>query len=837
MEANISLQPPATPSVTRTRSRRQQFTDDEVKPLLANLSPAATLEALMSTNVVTDPTDQRRVFLRASVEKATESEREWGIRAALAAQKIREWLGEVIAWPWRPHQGGQGNSFEDEWQLDRIEEYLKRIETIRDDMETLQVEELKDHVRKAHARYNTISTRYENLEDFAAVITAMIVQSLPPLLQLDSLLKAWTTRSVVLRKKPAFLQEKQECEETLQSTWIALSHGEDSGVKRAETFTWQTLASMQATLQDQIACIGQKIDCMLDVLEGTPDVLPEAWIDAVDHLENEYSSWVVKATESALNNELQGTVKQHSEAANKAVSRDQLGEGRAEGADPVLFQQVDGPCDSKLAAPFDTDIPLKEFSPEASHSSRSSVVRSDSSRPDSSVSGVSSERSSAEIGRAFVATNPGSPVRVTTPIRQSFQSAQIQRFGSVKSRDIRRLLVRRSDSCPSTIPLAPEEVRRASADGTSPASQHPQHSEPDPGPGIVHAIEVPKKEPKEPVGDKGSYIPTPSLSPPKVKSRFEQCEDFPAGSADIRVQKQRSTNTPKPVPPTSTTNASPVKHQDKLEARISSILHAIPADIRLSSSSAGIPPPLLSQPKNPLRRSITPKLLRTKTPTPSSSPSLTLAPASDPQKPHNRGGGVHDPEIKVYHLHTSTNTPNSKDATPVKLYVRLVGAEGERVMVRVGGGWADLGEYLKDYALHHGATSGKRSVSDFQVTNLPTPGSGTPGTGGSRPGLSRPGSRLGGSRPGSSAGTRPGISRPGSRNSYFDGADDPPSPSPVPMGLAGPKSRKASVGTEQQRMVDEVVGQAKEGGGKFGVKVGGIKRVFLKRRSTLGEKG
>src|SRR5690606_33694336 len=42
----------------------------------------------------------------------------------------------------------------------------------------------------------------------------------------------------------------------------------------------------------------------------------------------------------------------------------------------------------------------------------------------------------------------------------------------------------------------------------------------------------------------------------------------------------------------------------------------------------------------------------------------------------------------------------------------------ERVMVRVGGGWADLGEYLKEYAMHHG--SQRRVVSQrVEVTDLP----------------------------------------------------------------------------------------------------------------------
>ncbi|KAK5112139.1 hypothetical protein LTR62_004482 [Meristemomyces frigidus] len=69
--------------------------------------------------------------------------------------------------------------------------------------------------------------------------------------------------------------------------------------------------------------------------------------------------------------------------------------------------------------------------------------------------------------------------------------------------------------------------------------------------------------------------------------------------------------------------------------------------------------------------------------------SLTLAPA-DPSPKRSAD------ETKLYHL-----TQAGRDE-PIKLFVRLVG-EGERVMVRVGGGWADLADYLRQYAEHHGS--------------------------------------------------------------------------------------------------------------------------------------
>ena len=93
-------------------------------------------------------------------------------------------------------------------------------------------------------------------------------------------------------------------------------------------------------------------------------------------------------------------------------------------------------------------------------------------------------------------------------------------------------------------------------------------------------------------------------------------------------------------------------------------------------------------------------------------PSFTLSPAygKGTSRPRHQNGS---PEIKLYHLSRSTGE------APVKLFVRLVGENGERAMVRVGGGWADLGEYLREYASHHGCRSavdpGKVEVQDFTV--------------------------------------------------------------------------------------------------------------------------
>jgi len=300
--------------------------------------------------------------------------------------------------------------------------------------------------------------------------------------------------------------------------------------------------------------------------------------------------------------------------------------------------------------------------------------------------------------------------------------------------------------------------------------------------------------------------------------------------------------------------------EDQLTARISSILTNIPAHIRLASGpEADAPEVVLSEEQTVAKqRGATTQALHPIRPR-SATPSITLAPAfskTSKSKSHNS-----DSDIKLYHLHQP-----GKDA-PIKLYVRLVGENGERVMVRVGGGWADLGEYLKEYASHHG----RRSVSDgrFEIKGLaPGQGSATLATlagrsSGRTTPISRPESPVAGPNPSvgmrkvrlssaSMADSRPPVTPevqicshnaiPGSgessarsvRSSSVSWMDED-----APLGMAGPKSKK-EVSPSKKAWVDGMLDQARKASAEkrravsdFGDlgKVGATRRIFLKNKS------
>ena len=325
----------------------------------------------------------------------------------------------------------------------------------------------------------------------------------------------------------------------------------------------------------------------------------------------------------------------------------------------------------------------------------------------------------------------------------------------------------------------------------------------------------------------------PTRSPVKTRNRFEDVADLGPGSTPVRIRQRRKSDTSSRKSDSGV--PSPVKNDsEKLEACISSILTEIPAHIRLTSGPELDAPevrPALSDPRTPLPRSkTTPRLSHAQATTPLAS--MTLAPAQPKSSRSRPSNG--DPEIKLYHLHQS-----GKDA-PIKLFVRLVGEAGERVMVRIGGGWADLGEYLKEYASHHG----KRTVSDsrFAIQELPSsPMTSSPVIGNSSAPTSRPGSShgTGPATPEMTTAPKPLEGTPGSVDSLRPGSAHSWKDEDSPLGGAGPKTKKVEVSPTKQAWVDGMLEQARHAAtadkgkdiGDLG-KVGGTKRVFLRSKTT-----
>ena len=344
--------------------------------------------------------------------------------------------------------------------------------------------------------------------------------------------------------------------------------------------------------------------------------------------------------------------------------------------------------------------------------------------------------------------------------------------------------------------------------------------------------------------------------------RNDNLIDLSPGTISSRLSRRRTADLA-PLNTSSPSGASnPLrdeKPEDQLEARISSILSDIPEHIRLTSGPGPGGPEIhprnsLTERKRPMLQLPAMKLVRAQTSL-SSTPHLLRPTHTKPSLSRSQTG---EPEIKLYHLHSS-----GKEA-PIKLFVRLVGESGERVMVRIGGGWADLGEYLKEYASHHG----RRSISDgrFKLEGMPSTQPASPASIMAGFSTSRPGSSSGkgnspavfrpqpsspcspselempmtpdnlpiqefGPTPESIGSSSPSL-RPFSRHSLPDEES--------PLGLAGPNAKKKQVSPDKKAWVDGMLNQARRvsgdrkketeaGFGDLG-KVGGTRRLFMKAR-------
>ncbi|KAI4134518.1 MAG: hypothetical protein LQ347_001458, partial [Umbilicaria vellea] len=351
-----------SPSLSPSRSphRRQYFTSRELDPLLSNLSPTSTLEALTATQAISLNGEKTQNALTTSIAVASESERTLGIRAALAGKKLREWYQEVRGWAWPTGARSKRNGFEVPSAVETarntkkydhngninqalsgytgsaawtdaeneeywgsllaltVQHYEQRIEEIRDDMETLDVDELKEHVREAHSSSRSRPTsfdespwshpslsHYSHLDDFTAVITTTILQAIPYISRLDALLDVWSVRLLVLRQVPAFLAQMEGAQIALGSAWQAI--GSDSGstpLKTKSDISREAYSTMKSILEEKVLELGLSIDSMLDALEGRGDNVPDLWIDSMEGIEAGFGSWVVEAEKQVMENEL-----------------------------------------------------------------------------------------------------------------------------------------------------------------------------------------------------------------------------------------------------------------------------------------------------------------------------------------------------------------------------------------------------------------------------------------------------------------------------------------------------------------------------------------------------
>lgn len=698
-------------SPSRSPVRKAKFTSQHLDPLLSNLSPESTLRALQATHTIPAGSTSTEDVLGKSIADATPEEREIGIRAAFAAQKLKEWRREISRWQWPNRRdraygagfldpdgtdGETGTKADDVYlgslPLRLLNQYSEKIEDIKDGLESLELEDLKDHVLTAHATHNApptsvsasggTRTSYGRMRDFTALVTATVIQALPDLAMLNTLIDTWDVRIAILRDLPVLLDLMDDSRQMLRK-----ARNSCKAPDQAAHMTREDVSRISEALSRQISSLGRCIDKMLDLLEGQDDALPQSWIDTLESLEVDLGSWRQEAGRIADEN-----------ISRQQSQPEQTSNGHTDGAKSGKFHLQ--PKSAGLKVPSN-----------AGHRREVSEVSiADSVLSDMSAGEVVDARKSQIFLPSqiqVVENSSTSPNRPPALHRASTASIEVVSKDQLKKFDVRRsmsaeMLSRMVGASSNTTPSRSlKEFAAGPPDQRTPRAEleAPDYSPTAPSTGPSSAMHSPSlvvpplKVQTQDLSRNGADIPTLPRRSSKRASFGGFTTLSPIESSDIvsPVSPSGSSSRREPVSPASATRSN--RDQGSLDSKIQDILEKLPNKIRLRDGDA--------QESQTSSNETT----RSSTPTPALIPEMSKS---------SRRSSSAEPDIRVYHLHQNGH---GRDSKPLKLFVRAVGENGERVMVRVGGGWADLAEYLREYSAHHGSRSASEGL--LEVAQYP----------------------------------------------------------------------------------------------------------------------
>ncbi|KAK0752397.1 hypothetical protein B0T18DRAFT_318864 [Schizothecium vesticola] len=649
-----------------------------------------------------------------------------------------------------------------------VSRYERRLEEISRGMEDLDLEEIKSQVLHNHIMplsrpsspmmdsnmsVTSSLSGIARMDDLTALLTATLLQALPSLSRLARLITIWNIRVLVLRRTPVFLASLEDGEVAIESGWNAINASSrpsrDDASNRPPSMGLSTLSRkefdvMKSILGRKVAKAGRDLDIMLDMLEGSDDTLPGHWLDRVDALEQNYSEWTV-ACEQKIREADWARYLQEAGAASPAAlpgtnpantrALAQLGTKPSTETSPTPEQgslspatvsSVEGDSSRDASEPsetvtsLDTSLRLRDESPppliKVHLPEDESIEGQDDGGKDSPA--IHQTENGADHGRLL----------------GSIESTQLD--GGVSNGKLPDLddddddledwpmegpepelpyLPRpRRDSEASNMSTVvhemPSDMMNFSSDqleqGT-PELPRLRDDDLDPIPSDDFSLEVSPRPFR-------SSVRSVSVSFNDMPTVAEIPDDESALMTPLQSSFLEEAGPSHLGSPAKITTA---KSDDQLQQQISEILESVPVKIRLTTAPSAInlnPPdftmPTRRTPKDAYPRSQSSLSTVSNMSSRAGTPSFTLAPAYNRNsRMRNRG----NQEIKLYHL------SRSNGEAPIKLFIRCVGEQGERVMVRVGGGWADLGEYLKEYASHHGRRSARSKVEIKDLPILP----------------------------------------------------------------------------------------------------------------------
>ncbi|KAB2103713.1 hypothetical protein AG0111_0g8330 [Alternaria gaisen] len=761
-----------------------------------------------------------------------------------------------------------------------VKQHEARLDDIADEMLKLDVEELKEHVLDMHpagrsrpssAGYEANRQHYKLMDDFSFLITQTLLSALPHHAQLKARLSTWTARVSILREAPRYTGELDTAQEAMRLGWEAIEPPADTSDAAFEQ--WKSAVdTISRVLHQKVSDLGRQLDKMLDTLEGQEDCLPDNWIDVFETTEADYGRWKHESRRRVIDLE----VRRRAEGFNvigkggthETLQPPDLASEPGLHPDNNPVQSASAPRPAAVNARIDSVASANEVSPEEAASQNShrvaphdyfgSMPNREMFSGDYALDASNSSNSTlhTSIGSNNTRQVSGETEATAVELQQGIapsvdEDSEFEEGDTVVQYDL--------DESPEDVAAQSESESLSSAPtGVDQPSQASSQSRPKPlalfgnptitkNDGQNSPVMEPPQTPRSWRGSLSSLSTdiSPDSSPPStveespsVRNATNRSMRAPRPELNAAMAKRRPVQTTTsttahdtvsaPWPPTHFAQKS-TNSAEELERKISDILTTIPGRIRLRSGP-GPDAPEVKPARGLLAKGSRGYLRAARSVSGLKSPELTLSPAKSEFDLNNTASGRRsaaaargDNDIKLYHL-----TQPGKEQ-PIKLFIRRVGENGERVMVRVGGGWSDLGEYLRQYAEHHGrrtASEGKFEVLGLEVKNP----DGSPTRPDSR--ASRMERRISVGFPLASPNTTPvkssGLSyftsdeAPPPMPSFITGTpgatEDPTMPSSTSsrnswqgkeVGLAGPKAKKLDLSGEKLEWIEGMMKQAR----------------------------